>query len=68
MVKSLIDCVKEYKNTCEFNSIDFNSNKLKLYEEVRKRMALIYEESAMKISTAIDNTTVRLESKNNIDC
>ena len=45
MVKSLIDCVKEFKSTCEFNSIDFNSDKVKLYEEVRKGMASIYEES-----------------------
>ena len=45
MVKHLIDCVKEYKSTCEFNSIDFNSDKVKLYDEVRKAMALLYEES-----------------------
>ena len=44
MVKHLIDCVKEYKSTCEFNSVDFNSNKVKLYE-ARKTMALLYEES-----------------------
>ena len=43
MGKSLIDCVKEYKRACEFNSVDFNSDKVKLYEEVRKRMAAIYE-------------------------
>jgi len=45
IVKTLIDCVKEYKSACEFNSIDFNSDKVRLYEEVRKAMALIYEES-----------------------
>ena len=45
MVKSLIDCEKEFKSTCEFNSVDFNGDKVKLYEEVRKAMALFYEES-----------------------
>ena len=45
MVKNLIDCVKEYKSICEFNSVDFNSDKVKLYDEVRKAMALLYEES-----------------------
>ena len=33
------------KSACEFNSIDFNSDKVRLYEEVRKAMALVYEES-----------------------
>ena len=45
MVKALIDCVKDYKSTCEFNAIDFNSDKVRLYEEVRKAMALVFEES-----------------------
>ena len=40
MVKTLIDYVKEFKSTCKFNSIDFNSDKVRLYEEVRKAMAL----------------------------
>ena len=44
MVKHLIDCVKECKSICEFNSVDFNSDKLKLYDEVRKAMTLLYEE------------------------
>ena len=45
MVKALIDCVKDYKSTCEFNAIDFNSDKVRLYEEVREAMALVFEES-----------------------
>ena len=45
MVKSLIDCLKEFKSTFKFNSVDFNSDKVKLSEEVRKAMALFYEES-----------------------
>lgn len=35
MVKTLIDSVKEFKSTCKFNS-----DKVRLYEEVRKAMAL----------------------------
>ena len=34
MVKTLIDCVNESKSTCKFNSFDFNSDKVKLYERV----------------------------------
>ena len=45
MVKRLIYCVKEYKSICEFISVNFNSDKVKLYDEVRKAMALLYEES-----------------------
>ena len=44
MVRSLIDCVKDFKSSCEFNSVDFNSDKVRLYEEVRKAMASHYEE------------------------
>ena len=39
MVESLINGLKEYKSICEFNSIDFNADKVKLYEEVRKIVA-----------------------------
>ena len=44
MVRSLIDCVKDFKSSCEFNSVDFNSDKVRLYEEVRKALASHYEE------------------------
>ena len=30
MVKSLIDCIQEFKSTRKFNSVDFNSDKVKL--------------------------------------
>ena len=42
IVNSLIDCVKDCKGACEFNSVDFNSRKVKLYE-VSKCMAANYE-------------------------
>ena len=38
----LIECVKDFKSSCEFNSVD--SDKVRLYEEVRKAMASHYEE------------------------
>jgi len=40
MVRSLIECVKDFKSSCEFN--DFNSDKVRLYEEVRKATTLHY--------------------------
>lgn len=45
MVKTLIDCIKDYRSACKFNTIDFNSHKVRLYEDVRKAMALVYKES-----------------------
>ena len=48
MVQSLIECVKHFKSSCEFNSVDFNSDKVRLYEEVRKAMASHYEEKDLR--------------------
>lgn len=45
MVKILIDCIKDYRSVCKFNVIDFNSYKVRLYEDVRKVMVLVYKES-----------------------
>ena len=39
MVESLINSLKKYKSICEFNSIDFNADKVTLYEEVSKIVA-----------------------------
>ena len=44
MIEVLINAIKEYKNLCEFNAIDFNADKVKLYEELRKRMAKNFKE------------------------
>jgi len=49
IVRSLIDCVKDFKSSCEFNSVDFNSDKVRLYEEVRKAMASHYEEKDLAL-------------------
>ena len=32
---TLIDCVKDYKSRTDFNSINFKSGKVRLYEEVK---------------------------------
>ena len=39
MIEALIYAIKDYKNLCESNAIDFNADKVTLYEELRKRMA-----------------------------
>ena len=36
MIQSLVNALKDYKSICEFNSIDFSTDKVKLYEEVRE--------------------------------
>ena len=45
MINDLIDALKNYKSVSEYNSIDFNADKVKLYEEVRKLMAVSHRES-----------------------
>lgn len=45
MVECLIKSLKEYKRTCEFNAVDFNSDKVQLYEGIRKAMARINDET-----------------------
>ena len=42
MIETLINGLKEYKSVCEFNCIDFNVDKVKLYEEVRTIVASIH--------------------------
>ena len=42
MIESMIESMKDYKSICEFNAIDFNADKVKLYEEIRKAMASKY--------------------------
>ena len=44
MIDALISALQEYKNMSEFNSIDFNADKVRLYEEVRKILAKSYQE------------------------
>ena len=46
-VVNLIKCITHYKTVAEFDSRDFNADKVKLYEEVRKLMAKIYEETLL---------------------
>ena len=36
MIECLINCLKQYKCLCEFNSVDFNPDKVQLYEKVRQ--------------------------------
>ena len=35
MVRQLITCLKEYKNEMDFTNIDFNSDVVALYTEIR---------------------------------
>ena len=44
---NLIKCITHYKTVMEFDNRDFNADKVKLYEEVRKLMAKIYEETLL---------------------
>ena len=44
-VVNLMKCITHCKTVMEFDNRDFNADKVKLYEEVRKLMAKIYEET-----------------------
>ena len=36
IIESFIDYLNQYKCLCEFNSVDFNAEKVQLYEKVRQ--------------------------------
>ena len=44
-VENVMKCLANYKAKIEFSNKDFNVNKVQQYEEVRKGMAHIYNES-----------------------
>ena len=45
MVNDLLDVLLEYKTEREYNNIDFNADKVQLYEVVRVKMAGKYSEA-----------------------
>ena len=46
MVKDLIDALQNYKAVCKYQDLDFNANKVKQYEEIRKNLAGKYKEES----------------------
>ena len=70
MIDTLIDCLNDEKSKFEFKGLDFEADLVKLYSNIRKRMAEIYkdgqigdvdvEEIAVGLSTkelALDKTS-----------
>ena len=43
-IQNLIKCLLEYKTCMAFKNCDWNADKVKLYENVRKSLAKIYED------------------------
>lgn len=41
----LIKCLKKYKSSCEFNSVDFDADKTLQYKTLRTEMAKIFDKS-----------------------
>ena len=41
---NLIKCLQEFRSSMEFRNCDSNADKVKLYENVRKGLAEIYED------------------------
>ena len=39
MVDDLIDAFQNYKAVCKYQGLDFNADKVKQYEEMRKNLA-----------------------------
>ena len=46
MVKDLIDGLQNYKAVCEYQGLDFNADKVKQYEEIRKNLVRKYKEES----------------------
>ena len=42
MVEDLIDALQNYKAVCEYQVLDFNADKVKPYEAIRKNLARKY--------------------------
>ena len=42
MVQDLIDALQNYKAVCEYQVLDFNADKVKPYEAIRKNLARKY--------------------------
>ena len=45
-IENLIKCLLEYKTCMTFRNCDWNADKVKLYENVRKSLAKIYEDES----------------------
>ena len=43
-IENVIKCLLEYKTCMAFKNCDWNADKVKLYENVRKSLAKIYED------------------------
>lgn len=67
MIQSLVDALKDYKSICEFNSLDFSADKVKLYEDVRKTMAVSYPESFGPVKVSTPAKPVKEMSKKEYD-
>ena len=46
MIKDLTDALQNYKAVCEYQGLDFNADKVKQYEEIRKNLARKYKEES----------------------
>ena len=46
MVEDLIDALQNCKAVCEYQGLNFNADKVKQYEEIRKNLARKYKEES----------------------
>ena len=51
MIEDLIDALQNYEAVCEYQGLDFNVDKVKQYEEIRKNLARKYKESFFGIES-----------------
>ena len=57
IVEDLIDALQNYKAVCEYQCLDFNANKVKQYEEIRKNLARKYKQELSLELKVIRKTT-----------
>ena len=58
-VDNLICCLANYKSQMEFSNKDFNADKVKMYEEVRKSTVRIYVEKRLIFSQECCSDVIR---------
>ena len=49
LVQNLVECLLEYKSKMEYKSLDFDADKPMQYNEIRLRMAMLFEEEDVSL-------------------
>ena len=62
-MNNLIQCIANFKVRMEYNNKDFNADRVKLYEEVRKAMARLYNDNPSYFGPVVARISSAEETK-----